>query len=353
VDSFLPLEADWRIAGFESGVRIAGRRIVLKRIRSVWRPEAYHGDRPGAGWFEGWFFKVSDAARRRTLAFIPGVFFGKAPEETHAFVQVLDGGTRESRYFRYPIGAFRASERALDVSVGPNRFTPGAMELDFRSRGMDLRGRVEFGPFRPWPNRWFSPGVMGPYAFAPFMECYHGVLSLDHSLHGGLLVDGKPVDFSEGRGYIEKDWGRSFPSGYVWIQSNHFALPGASLMVSVARIPWLGGSFRGFLAGFLLNGALHAFTTYNRSILESFRITDREVSLSILGRNHRIEIDCTPGPAGSLAAPDGVAMRVRIAETLGARVSVRLSQIRDGATLFEGMGDPAAMDMHGTARQIA
>jgi tocopherol cyclase len=353
VDSTPPLEAEGRIAGFESGVRLAGTRIVLGRIRSIWRPEAYHGDRLGAGWFEGWFFKVTDSARSRTLAFIPGVFFGKTPEETHAFVQVLDGRTRESKYFRYPIGAFRASERTLDVSVGPNRFTPGALELDFRSLGTDLHGRVEFGPFRPWPNRWFSPGVMGPYAFAPFMECYHGVLSLDHSLHGGLIVDGRPVDFSEGRGYIEKDWGRSFPSGYVWIQSNHFASPGAGLMVSVAKIPWLGGSFRGFLAGFLLNGTLHAFTTYNRSVLESCRITDREVSLSIRGRKHSLEIDAEQGAAGSLAAPDGVAMRVRIAETLGARVRVRLLRTRDGATLFEGTGDPAAMDMHGTAKQIA
>ncbi|MCK7537696.1 MAG: tocopherol cyclase family protein [Marinilabiliales bacterium] len=34
----------------------------------------------------------------------------------------------------------------------------------------------------------------------------------------------KMADFSGGRGYIEKDWGHSFPSAYVWMQSNHFQL---------------------------------------------------------------------------------------------------------------------------------
>ena len=32
-----------------------------------------------------------------------------------------------------------------------------------------------------WPVKVTSPGAMGPYAFVPFMECYHGVVSMDHT----------------------------------------------------------------------------------------------------------------------------------------------------------------------------
>lgn len=33
-----------------------------------------------------------------------------------------------------------------------------------------------------WPVTLANPGVMGPYSFVPFMECNHGILSMDHAL---------------------------------------------------------------------------------------------------------------------------------------------------------------------------
>ena len=46
---------------------------------------------------------------------------------------------------------------------------------------------------------------MGPFAFVPFMECYHGIVSMDHIIQGELEIDGVNIDFSNGRGYLEKD----------------------------------------------------------------------------------------------------------------------------------------------------
>ncbi|MCK7487611.1 MAG: tocopherol cyclase family protein [Bacillus subtilis] len=62
------------------------------------------------------------------------------------------------------------------------------------------------------------------------------------------------ISFEHGRGYLEKDWGTSFPQGYVWLQTNHFTSPGTSLMASVARIPFLGFAFQGFLVNFVHAG---------------------------------------------------------------------------------------------------
>lgn len=56
-----------------------------------------------------------------------------------------------------------------------------------------------------------SPGIMGWYAWVPTMECYHGVVSLDHAISGKLMIEDQAHDFNGGRGYIEKDWGKSFP----------------------------------------------------------------------------------------------------------------------------------------------
>ena len=56
------------------------------------------------------------------------------------------------------------------------------------------------------------PGVMGPFSFVPFMECYHGVVNIDHKISGSLMINNEEIDFTDGYGYIEKDWGKSFPN---------------------------------------------------------------------------------------------------------------------------------------------
>jgi hypothetical protein len=48
------------------------------------------------------------------------------------------------------------------------------------------------------------------------------VVSMDHQIQGRLKLGGKQLDFSDGQGYIEKDWGKYFPSAWIWGQSNHF-----------------------------------------------------------------------------------------------------------------------------------
>jgi tocopherol cyclase len=324
---------------------------------SPWRPAAFHGEKHGAGWFEGWFFKLACRDRSTVLALIPGVFYGRKREESHAFIQVLDGRSHRTAYHRFPLEAFRASRKSLDVSVGPNRFTDRGLEVDLPSTSGPadmgrLSGRVEFGSFTPWPVRLFSPGVMGPFAFVPFMECNHGVLSMDHGLTGRLETDHATVDFDGGRGYAEKDWGRSFPSAYIWVQCNHFREPGTALFLSVARIPWLSGSFTGFLAGFLWNGELIRFTTYSRAVLRTCRKTERTVELTFADRRFRLDVSAARTPGGLLSAPDGLSMRTRVAESQGSSVSVRLSRLKDNALLFEQSGDPAAMEMHGNLEEI-
>ena len=56
------------------------------------------------------------------------------------------------------------------------------------------------------------------------------------------------LTFKQDYGYIEKDWGHSFPEKYIWSQANHFPKKQASLMVSVLTILLLTTSFVGFKA---------------------------------------------------------------------------------------------------------
>ena len=225
-------------------------------------------------YFEGWYFKVVNASETRAFAFIPGIAMEESGE-SHAFVQLLDGKKKIAKYFTYDAASFIPSDRKFELSIENNYFSAGGIRLDLPG----VKGSLDFSGVVPWPNRWYSPGIMGPYTFVPFMECNHGIVSMDHSLTGSLTVNGEVIDFTGGRGFIEKDWGHSFPSAYIWMQSNHFSRPGISFKASVARIPWVTGNFTGFIAGLWLEGRLYRFTEYNRTRLSRLAVTGSTVEL--------------------------------------------------------------------------
>ncbi|MBK8131007.1 MAG: hypothetical protein IPK53_19530 [bacterium] len=79
------------------------------------------------------------------------------------------------------------------------------------------------------------------------MECYHGVISLDHTLDGAGEWMGRRWSLAAGAA-TSKRWGQSFPQAWVWLQSNRFHQPGVCLTGSIAIIPWRRG-VTGLLAG--------------------------------------------------------------------------------------------------------
>lgn len=322
----------------------------LARLRAVWRPAMYHGHGLTRDFFEGWYFKFADAAERDVWAVIPGVFLassGIPGEESHAFVQTLNGRTGESHYHRYALREFHASEEAFDLRIGPNRFRIDSIRLEIERPEQTVSGELTFRGISPWPVTLVSPGIMGWFAYVPFMECYHGVLSLDHTVSGRLRIGNRETDFSGGRGYIEKDWGKAFPRGWVWMQTNHFPETGTCLTASVARIPWLGAAFPGYIAGLWHRGRLYRFATYTGAALVHLAITDTRVQVGFQNARYRLELDAKRSKGGLLHAPFRVAMVQRLMESLTAEVSVRLLERHTGREIFSGTGRNAGLEVGG------
>ena len=302
--------------------------------------------------FEGWYFKVVDPIGENRFAFIPGVFMGKTEEDSHAFVQVLDGSTQQVEYHRYPISQFWSAEDRFELRIGKNIFTLDQIELNIQNDQQNVQGNLRFDTPVGWPVRVTSPGVMGWYAWVPRMECYHGVLGFDHAVNGEITVDGVKRNFSGGRGYIEKDWGKAFPQAWVWMQSNHFEQPRTCLTASVAIIPWVGNAFAGFIVGFWQDGTLRRFATYANSKILGLKVDDQHVHWQMRNRTHRLEIIATQAEGGLLMAPTPEGMGRRIAETLSARIHVRLVNLKSDKVEFEGEGKYAGLEAVGDMEKL-
>lgn len=338
---------------------------MLQELRKLYNPTIFQGDLSREGYFEGWYFKLVDGDERRRLAIIAGISLTGEREASHAFIQSIDGNTAETRYHRFPIEQFHASKNALRIDIGPSRFTADSIELNVDDEHGKLLGTLSMQDLNPWPRRLLAPGIMGWYSFVPFMECYHGVVSLDHELQGSLEVDADHVDFTGGRGYTEKDWGTSFPSAYLWMQSNHFDSAGTSLMASVARIPWVRHEFTGFLATLLHEGEIHLFATYSGATLEDLTIDDRRVRFAIRDRRYRLEIEANRAVDessaeaaqgfGLLRSPRQGEMQGRIGETLTASIGARLYRRRrfgGDLLVFHGEGSNAGLEVEASEDQL-
>lgn len=293
-------------------------------------------------YFEGWYFKVVNASGTRAFAFIPGIAMNEEGER-HAFIQVLDGIQQRSEYLSFEASSFKASGNKFEVSVGKNFFSAEKMILDLPS----YKGSLSFSEITGWPQRWYSPGIMGPYTFAPFMQCNHGIVSMDHVVSGSLVINGDETDFTGGRGYTEKDWGHSFPSSYIWMQSNHFENTGISFKASVATIPWITGTFNGFIAGFWYGDRLYRFTEYNGSRISKLAYTGNNVELEFVNRRNIISVSAPFSQSTPLASPVSGFMKGRIEESMSSVISISLADRKNGHILFRGDGRNASIEVSG------
>lgn len=310
------------------------------RRRATIDPPRFQGWGKKHRYFEGWYFKIVLPEHQLAYAFIPGISYDAAGKG-HAFLQVLDGVKATSRYLEYPVETFRPATDHFSLQLGPHTFSQEQLRIELPELQIDLQLKSP----HPWPRRLLAPGVMGWYGFVPRMQCYHGLVSFHHELAGTITVEGRPYSAAGGIGYTEKDWGSGFPEAWIWCQSNHLSHTHqpASLMASVASIPWLGSSFTGFLATLLLDGELLTFTTWTGARTQVQRPSDGSVLLAFSDKKHRLELRGHPAPGGNLASPIAGAMTGKINESLRATLEVRL--FTEGQQRYAGTASWAGLEV--------
>lgn len=201
--------------------------------------------------FEGWYFKHQN--KDSILALIPGISVEKNGTR-HPFLQIIWNET--SYFLHFSEEDYLVDRRQNRIMLGPNVFSHRGIRLNVRSKDIDLQGIIHYGPISP-----LRYSIMGPFELMPFMECRHQVISMSHTLHGRVMINGTVLDFEGEKGYMEGDKGRAFPKDYLWIQCNRFKEP-ASIMVSVASIPFMGASFEGCICVIHYKGREYRFATY-------------------------------------------------------------------------------------------
>lgn len=310
---------------------------------SITHPSYFQGrHRKLTRYFEGWYIKQVTLDGSRTIALIPGISY--TPEDRHAFIQVIISPQQEAHYIRFPISSFSYADDAFSITIGSNTFSSSGVHLDIQTDELQLKGDLAFGTFSGLHRSMFNPTIMGPLAYLPAMECIHGIVSMRHNVTGEIHYNEESIVFEQGTGYIEKDWGRSFPESYTWMHSNHFANPQASLVASIAKIPYLGLRFEGFFVNLQIDQHEYRFATYTGARFKRLHAATNEQIVEVRQGRYRLRLHAHIDTSRSarLAAPKDGAMTKGIKEGLIGFIDVMLTK---GQTiLFEDRGTQAGIE---------
>lgn len=311
----------------------------------------FQGDINKKHYFEGWYFKQVSSDERTVLSFIPGISLHG--DDSHAFIQSVlvekqeEGPDRTStHYFRYPVKEFHVQNDPFLLQIGNNIFTETFLSINLKNKELTMRGKIGFGSFQKIETSFSSPTIMGPFGYLPSMECYHGIVSMNHSLSGFMKIGQRTLPFSDGKGYIERDWGTSFPEKYLWIQSNHFQEKNTSLFFSIATIPYHFTSFEGFIANFQLYGREYRFATYNRSSCMVEKIEDGGLLITLKNKDATLQAKVHYDHLMHLPAPQLGKMKRYIEESLSATVDIHFHDVKRNL-LYQGVASSAGIDVVG------
>lgn len=307
----------------------------------------FQGNKKKNEYFEGWYFKMVSKDETSIVSIIPGISLSADGKEKHAFIQIIDGKTAETSYYSFSIEEFSFSKKEFAIKISNNYFSKDSIILNIDQKGEKITGKVKMNnTVRYKSGRLFNPGIMGWYRFVPFMECYHGVVSLTHNLNGSLQIKDKVHNFDKGKGYIEKDYGSSMPSSWIWMQSNHFTESESSIMLSIANIPWLGKSFNGFLGFFYHQDKIYHFATYRSTKLKLEIISENELLINITNRKHKFILNVISNNTGLLKAPVEGSMDRRIPESIDATIKITMLD-KKGNVILKDSTNIAGLEMVG------
>jgi len=277
-------------------------------------------------YFEGWYYKQVSPDQKTVICLIPGLSIYKG--KSSPFIQINLTEKTEDTWRQttdwLDCTALSAQDEPFLIELDGNQFRRDSISIAYSGERLNVTGTLGFrDAVTPPASRW-APTMMGPFSYLPGMECIHSVISLSHTLEGSLEINGRLVDFTRGKGYIEKDWGSSFPKRYIWMQSNHFVKEG-SLFFSWADIPALGTVFPGYIAHLYYQGKHYRFATYTPGKC-NLQAGEHGVEVLLTNRDYELQITATQAVGAELIAPHHGKMVQTIKEGLYGQLSFRLKQ---------------------------
>jgi len=325
---------------------------LIHNIKSIWYPDMYHGHAKDNDFFEGWYYKIYDKSGENTFAVIPGIIYSETSD--HSFIQFYNGIDLNHHYFEFPVNVFSADLMKYHVNIKNNIFSRDKIKFRLKNKKIKIDVDLNIKSKIAWPFKIFGPNIMGFFIFLPFMECYYDVLSMKTIINGTVKINGKEYDFNDGTGYIEKNWGRSFPSSWIWLQGNNFDDDNSAFLLSIANIPYLGLKFNGFTGALFFDNKRYVFGTYNNYKIKNIEFSEKWIFIILNRGNKYLEITVTKKEGQFLPYPTYKGMEGKIYESLRSEIEINFYKMTNKTKkiIFSGRSSNCGLEISDKAEEL-
>ncbi len=293
-------------------------KLYLMKNPEIFQGEKYLDNRKN--YFEGWYFKNS--SNKNSISFIPGINIDE--KDRKAFIQVIID--KESYFVNYDIKDFEFNLNPFYIKIKNNFFSKDGLKVDIKEENLNIYGSLNYYNNKNIKKSFLNPNIMGPFSYIPFMECNHAILSMKNDISGFININGKKLEFNKDFGYIEKDWGTSFPKSYIWCQGNNFNKSNSSFMLSIADIPFKIFNFKGIICDLIIDDEEFKFTTYNNTKLVKCIIDNNNFDITLNKEQYILNIKSKYSSGAKLSAPVKGKMDKDIFESISSLISVTLKE---------------------------
>lgn len=295
----------------------------MNKLFLIKNPDLFQGRkslRTDKNYFEGWYFKNTN--NKEGISFIPGISTDTYHKK--AFIQII---TKDISYFvDYDINDFKYQDKPFRIEIGKNIFSKDAIDIEIEKENLKIYGKLKYSKSKNIQTNIFNPNIMGPFSYIQTMECNHAILNMTNKIDGTIKINDKEIVFNQDNGYIEKDWGCSFPKSYIWCQGNNFQNAEASFMCSIADIPLKMIHFRGIICVLLIGDKEYKFTTYNHAKLIKYNVSDKVLEIVLKKGNYYLQIRSQYGKEHKLTAPVNGKMEKDILESISSSIEIILKE---------------------------
>ncbi len=290
---------------------------MLTRIN----PSSIRGGIGRSRFFEGWFQKLYSREHRTSFVIIYGYATGNA-HDMFGFIQVLIPG-QEPALVYFPKGQVVLDRQQHIVRMGDNVLSTNTIDIHLHELSINLQlmnnQRIET-----------LNNSMGYAYYVPTLPCYHSVLNTSHGVSGSIVHRSNEYAVNNEMGYLEKNWGTSFPDRYTWLHAVDPNNAETSLLFSRADIQWLGRTFTRHVGHIRFDGK-HIDLRSLSSVVISTHSDGTDVHIyRIKSASLQLDITVTVGHKVLLKAPEKGSLSREIPHHIDALIEARVTH--DGVT---------------------
>ena len=194
------------------------------------------------------------------------------------------------------------------------------------SQNLIVFGYIKYCNGKNIDTNFLNHNIMGPFSYIPFMECNHAILNMKNGADGLININNNKIQFDDDIGYIEKDWGCSFPQSYIWCLGNNFKNSNASFMISIADVPFKAFHLKGIICDLIIDDNEFRFATYNNAKLIKYDIDENLLNIILKKGYYELNISSKYNKGLKLSGPVKGKMEKDIFESISASIIVTLKK---------------------------